>query len=267
MKVRGTKTVWTIVLSLALMCACLSVRNVSASPGLPGLVVEPYIVSADVGTTFTVDIIVENLEPIGFPPVGCYGYQIHLEWDPAVLNFSSHYYDYFGKTVTVAHITVGDFFADAPHGSNDFSYFSYVYGTAEFGESMLGDAPEDREGMSGNGWIATCEFKVVGTGSSVIDIKTGYDEEPYATTFLMTYYDEEMELDVVNAYFIKVPSPWATDLNQDGRIDMRDIARVGRKWGWTGTPGEIPEDIDEDGDVDIEDLSAVATHYGTQYYP
>jgi hypothetical protein len=267
MKVRGIRTLWTVVLSMVITCAYLGVGNVGASPGLPELVVEPHFVSADVGSIFTVDIIIENLEPIGAPAVGCYGYQVHLEWDPAVLNFSSHYYDYYGKTVTVAHLTFGDFYADAPSGSNDFKFVDYVVGWTEFGESMMGDTPEDRAGMSGNGWLATCEFEVIGTGETVIDIKSGYLAEPYALTFMLTYYDDELELDPVNAYFLNVPSPWATDLNEDGRIDIRDVARVARKWGWEGTPGSIPEDVNDDGYVDIVDLTAVAGDYGTQYYP
>jgi hypothetical protein len=266
MKVRGIMSLWTVVLSLVIMCACLGVRNVGAQSGLAGLVVEPHFVSGDVGSIFTVDIIIENLEPIGAPAVGCYGYQVHLEWDPAVLNFSSHYYDYYGKTVTVAHLTFGDFYADAPTGSNSFKSIRYDEGWAEFGESMLGDTPEDRAGMSGNGWLATCEFEVIGTGETVIDIKSGYLAEPYALTFMLTFYNEEMELDPVNAYFLNVPSPWATDLNEDGRIDMRDIARVCIKYG-KGPDYVGPEDITEDGYVDIFDLSAVAGDYGTQYYP
>jgi len=267
MKVRGIRTLWAVVLSLVIMFACLSVRNVDASPRVATMSVEPHVVSADVGSIFTVDIMVENIEPMGFPPVACYGWQVHMNWSTAVLNFSSHYYDYYGKTVTIAHLTFGDFFVDAPHGSNEFKSVNYGAGYTEFGASMLGDASEDREGTSGSGWLATCEFKVVGTGETDIDIEYGYNVEPYALTFVMTYYSEEMEVVPENGHFINVPSPWPIDLNKDGRIDIRDIARVSIKWGWEGTPGSIPEDVNDDGYVDIADLTAVATEYGTQYYP
>ena len=267
MKVRGIKTVLTVVLTLVMMSAWLSVGNVSASPGLPGLVVEPHFVTADVGSTFTVDVIIENLEPMGSPAAGCYGYQVHINWSTAVLNFSSHLYEVSGNWYTLAHLTFGDFMADAPSGSNTFKYINYAEGWAEFGESMMGDTPEDRAGIIGNGWLATIEFDVVGTGETQIDIKSGYLHQPLALTYMLTYYDEELELNPVNAYFLEVPSPWATDINEDGRIDMRDIARVSIKYGWTGTPGSIPEDVNSDGVVDIYDLSAVAAVYGTAYYP
>lgn len=257
MEVKGIRTIWTAVLSLLILCACLGVRNVGGSPAVAVMLVEPYFNSADVGSIFTVDIIVENVEE-------CYSWQVHMNWSTTVLNLSSHYYDYMGKTVTVAHVTFGDFMADAPDGTNQVKYVNYDVGWIEFGETMIGTYPD---GIDGNGWLGTVEFKVVGAGETVLDIEYGTTVTPYALTYMINYFDEDIEMVAENGYFLDVPSPWATDINEDGRIDIRDIARVCRMWGWEGTPGSIPEDINDDGYVDIVDLTAVAGEYGTQYYP
>ena len=271
MKMRGIRTLLTVVLSLVIMSACLSVRNVSASPA-PTMYIDPHFVSADVGTVFTVDVMIEGVEPIGpqYPAVGVYGYQIHMNWSTAVLNYSTTliWIDPPGYTVTSPQYTNGDFFADAPHGTgSEFYWFDYDNGWLEYGESMLGEAPEDRAGISGSGWLVTFEFVVVGSGSTEIDIEYGYYAEPQALTFMETYYDESFEMVVDNGYFLDVPSPWPTDIYEDGRIDIRDVARVCKKWGWEGGLGEIPEDVNDDGKVDILDLTAVGSDFGKQYYP
>jgi len=262
MKVRGIRTVWTVVLSLLILYACLGVRNVGGSPGVPVMMVEPGYNSGEVGSIFTVDIIVEDIEE------GFY-WQVHMNWSTAVLNLSSHVYEYSGKTVTVAHITHGDFMADAPEGTTQVKFVDYDAGWTEFGETMKGTYPA---GISGNGWLGTVEFKVVGPGETVIDIEYGTQVTPYALTYVANYYDEDIEMVAENGYFLDVPSPWATDINEDGRIDIRDLARVAIKYGWSGSAGSIPEDCwgpsdVPDGQVDIYDLTKVAQDYGTYYYP
>jgi len=221
------------------------------------MMVEPDYNSGEVGSIFTVDIIVEDVED-------CFAWQVHMNWSTAVLNLSSHYYDYFGKTVTVAHLNHGDFMADAPEGTNQAKFVNYDEGWVEFSETMIGT----HDGISDNGWLGTVEFKVLGAGETVIDIEYGTQTTPYALTYLLDSNLWDIEMVAENGYFLEPPpSPWATDINEDGRIDIRDIARVCIKWGWEGTPGSIPEDIDDDGYVDIDDLTAVAGDYGTKYYP
>ncbi|UCG36300.1 MAG: hypothetical protein JSV64_06720 [Candidatus Bathyarchaeota archaeon] len=262
---RGKKTVLAVAMVAVIIYASLSVGNVGAS-STPGLVVEPHFVSGEIGDIFTVDVLIENLEPVGIPPIGCYAWQIHMNWSTSVLNFSSHVWEYYGKTVTTPHYWIGDFMADAPHGSNDFKFFDYDAGYCEISESMVGSEPEDRDGTVGSGLLFTAEFEVIGSGETEIDISTAYYTDPALTTIL-NYYAEKLEVEPVNARFLSVPSPWPTDINIDGRIDIRDIARVSIKWGWEGTPGAIPEDVNTDGVVDILDLSAVGLEYGSQYYP
>ena len=165
------------------------------------------------GSTFTVNITIQDVE-------GGYGYQVHLTWNPAVLNLTSDVYDYQGKTVTVANITFGDFFANASKGTNKMRYVNYTAGWTEFGESMIGDAPEDRAGTSGSGWLATVEFTVVGTGATVLDIESGLHEEPFALTFFQDGYDNDLELVAVNGYFSNTAPQNQLTVNSDPISDI-----------------------------------------------
>jgi hypothetical protein len=256
MKMRGIRTLWAVFLSLLIIYACLGVRNVDASPDTPVVFVEPDYSSGEVGEIFTVDVIVEDVEAL-------YYWSVRMSWNTAVLNVSSHYYDYLGKTVTVSHITHGDFLTWTPDGASAAKYVNYTAGWAEFGQSMFGTYPQ---GTSGNGWLATVEFIVMGAGETVIDIESAM-HFPEPLTYLTNYYDENIPMVAENGYFNDVSSPWSTDINKDGRIDMRDLARVAIKYGQTGASGWIKEDINDDGAVDIADLTLVAHDFGKYYYP
>lgn len=63
------------------------------------------------------------------------------------------------------------------------------------------------------------------------------------------------------------PLPVPADLNQDGKVDMRDIAIVAMAYGSTiGSPNWNPlADLNADGFVDMRDLAIVAKHFGEQY--
>ena len=52
------------------------------------------------------------------------------------------------------------------------------------------------------------------------------------------------------------------DVNQDGSIDILDVARVGLHWGETGDPGWIREDVNNDGSVNILDVAVIGLHWG-----
>jgi outer membrane protein assembly factor BamB len=53
----------------------------------------------------------------------------------------------------------------------------------------------------------------------------------------------------------------AWDLNQDGFIDIGDVAVVGMHWNQTGSPGWIPEDLSPDGIIDIGDIAVIGMHW------
>ena len=52
------------------------------------------------------------------------------------------------------------------------------------------------------------------------------------------------------------------DVNEDGDINILDVARVGMHWGETGDPDWIREDVNNDGSVDILDITVIGLHWG-----
>lgn len=52
------------------------------------------------------------------------------------------------------------------------------------------------------------------------------------------------------------------DVNQDGSINILDVARVGLHWGETGDLGWIREDVNNDGSVNILDVAVIGLHWG-----
>jgi len=204
------KTVSGILITLFLAITMSNVTPVTSSPTTTMSVDPPSIVdpTKTPGSTFNISIMVYDVE-------ACYCWQVHMNWSTAVLNLTSDVYDYYGKTVTVPHITFGDFMADAPHGTVTAKFVNYDEGWCEFGEAMIGDAPEDRAGISGSGWLATLEFTVVGTGETVIDIEYGAGVEPYASTFMGTYYGEDIEMVAENGYFSNTATMYDITIDSD----------------------------------------------------
>ncbi len=61
--------------------------------------------------------------------------------------------------------------------------------------------------------------------------------------------------------FGEIPGLVGGDVNQDGRVDVLDVAAVANHFG--GADASLPEgDLDMDGDVDVLDLTILANHFG-----
>jgi len=56
------------------------------------------------------------------------------------------------------------------------------------------------------------------------------------------------------------------DVNRDGYINLTDLERIEKMFGWTGTPGGIPEDINSDGKVDVKDMLTCAQNQGVNFW-
>ena len=59
--------------------------------------------------------------------------------------------------------------------------------------------------------------------------------------------------------FASIDAPW--DVDGDGVVNIRDAEMVGAYWGWTGTPGAIPEDIARRGVVNVVDVVIIGNHW------
>lgn len=254
-KVRGIKALWTIILTLLILS--IGVMNVNALPAT-SMTIEPDQLSGKIGETFTVDIIIHNAADL-------FAWQINVTWNSNFINVTADYDEVFHYWIP--RVTYGDVFADQPEGTNKVKNIDWVDSWYMVGETTIGTHP----GVDGSGWLASIEFEVFGAGDTTLDISSNYWLGLGATTVIINSDTDQMPMTVEDGYFAYVSSPWDEDINEDGLIDVRDLAMVARKFGWTGTAGSIPEDISgesevPDGTVDIWDLSAVAQQYG-KYYP
>jgi len=56
------------------------------------------------------------------------------------------------------------------------------------------------------------------------------------------------------------------DVNQDGKVDYKDLAMLGAHYGETIAQPPYPAwDINQDGKVDYKDLAILGAHYGEVY--
>ena len=103
------------------------------------LYITPQNVKGTVGQLITVNISISNVDDL-------YGWQIRLEWNPQILNFSS--------------VSEGDFLKK--HGQTFFSHKLNETGYLILDCTLVGDLP----GVSGSGTLATVEFYVKEAGAS-----------------------------------------------------------------------------------------------------
>jgi len=87
-------------------------------------------------------------------------------------------------------------------------------------------------------------------------------------TVILTVTDTENQQDSIS-YTIEVINmtypPW--DINQDGKVDIVDVAFVASLFGtYLGDPNYDPiADLNSDGKIDIIDVATVASHFGEYY--
>jgi hypothetical protein len=129
----------------------------------------------------------------------------------------------------------------------------------------LGSIPEIADtrsvttGVTGSGVLATITFKVVGYGSTDINI---------AGPAFVAYAPDGSTQDSLTAtgttYAGLPPQGLATDLNKDGVVNILDIAMAAKAFGSrSGDPHWNPAaDIDNNGRIDILDISRIAKDFG-----
>ena len=110
--------------------------------------------------------------------------------------------------------------------------------------------------------LGTATFRVLKTTEDTPLHIVTYQEDPHFGTLLydtsLTFIDYTPQ----DGAFANLRAPW--DLNWDLKVDIVDLAMVGRSFGATsGTPGWDPRaDVNSDGKVDIIDLVLIASHFG-----
>jgi hypothetical protein len=107
------------------------------------LYITPQTVKEAVGHFITVNISISNVNDL-------YGWQIRLEWNPQILNFSS--------------VSEGDFLKK--HGQTFFSQKINETGSMMLDCTLIGDLP----GVNGSGTLVTIKFYVKETGTSQLQL-------------------------------------------------------------------------------------------------
>jgi hypothetical protein len=134
------------LLSTTMLMMASNLRTAQASPETalhvqPSSIIDPSLTP---GTTFTIDIVVSDVEYL-------YSWQANVSFFPSVLEFIN--------------VTEGDFLKDQPEGTWGAKRIENEEGWALIGWSTKGMYV----GVSGSGTLATVEFEVLAEGESAIE--------------------------------------------------------------------------------------------------
>ena len=135
----------SFVLLLLLALSVLAVIRVDVASSQEDTIVyvNPALSYAGLGETFTVDVMVEDVEEM-------YSWQVKMAFNSSVLEFVDW--------------VEGDFLAEMPEGTWNATLIEEDYALINvnsFGNYL---------GLSGSGWLMTMEFEVVGTGEFALNI-------------------------------------------------------------------------------------------------
>lgn len=200
-------------------------------------------------TTFEVPNFTGRVGDIIFVPVyvydaeGLWGWQVMMDWDPAVLN--------------VLDVVFAGFLMDQPENSTNLLDLRSDFLLAT--ETTFQDYPGKTAGFATLMWVK-CEILILTT--SLIDID-GPIHGPFTFWMdrsLVVYGDDPGEMIKESGYY---SAPWPEDITADGIVDALDLAYVAINW-----QNEYPDiqppyaDVNGDNVVDIVDLAMVALKYG-----
>jgi hypothetical protein len=99
-------------------------------------------------------------------------------------------------------------------------------------------------------------------------IHTSYDNSTSTTTLdWIEIADLENQLEVTALSIARITTPNLADINDDGKVDIKDVSFVARRFGIAPDhPLWDPvADLNGDSIIDIKDVSTVARHFGDQY--
>lgn len=260
-KLVSLATVIMILLSASMVFASgvVDVSKISllgAEPMSPGttVFVDPSVIIKDyyndpgyqIGNTFLVHVNISEVTNL-------FSYQVNVTWSPAMLNFTGVW-------------AYGDFLArtGSSYGTSRIEKIyiaSNVTGYASIAETILGDVP----GITGNGRLFTIQFKVVGYGSTMINIGVA---GTLPTTLLdSTEPPSSIAFTTASCYF---RNALRGDVNFDRTVDVSDLLKVvSCRSGPPPGPGGYQRDVDINYDtfIDISDLLIVVANRGRTVPP
>jgi hypothetical protein len=193
-------------------------------------VVDPAAQRVAKGGTFSVDIVVN---PNGY---GVSGGEMNIAFDPSAMS--------------VVDIVYGDLFGANPLVGAKL--YDNTLGTAKYALARVGTTTPP----TSTGKFATITFTAKSkAGTYPIDITSiGLADENF----------NDLPAAAITNSTVTVGYPkW--DINQDGKVDYKDLAILGAHYGQTSTPPYPAWDINQDGKIDYKDLAILGAHYGEVY--
>ncbi len=249
----GEKNKILLFVIMTLFSSMIVTRSFASYPTTVG--VYPQQKYVKVGQTFTINITIENVS-------GLQGFEFCLKYPTTILNVSKieegPFMASFGSTF-VAKL------------ENEEDYQMYR-GRVWLAVVICGDGFAD-----GSGILARITFDAVAPGEGELDL---FSVSPYLPTQikLVTCGPKPIPHNVLDGYVAvsadandppsdppdDPPADPSPDLNEDGKIDVIDLAIVALVYGkLDGESDYDPKaDLDQNGIIDILDIAIVATDFG-----
>lgn len=212
----------------------VTVRVYTPIEGPTTVLVCPFESSILVGQNLTINVTIVNV-------VDLYAWQVKLLFNTTQLECTD-------VSIPPNHIFAGlQYFSTFPEINNND-------GSVLLGCTLIGDRP----GVNGTGVLVAIKFEAKAPGSSTLElVRVGRSHTMIIDSNIMDIAFETQNGHVTVTKLIG-------DLNDDGEVDMRDIAIAAMAFG--SYPGHsrwnIIADINQDSQVDMRDIALIARNFG-----
>ena len=212
----------------------VTVRAYKPVEGPTTVLVCPVESNVLVGCTLTINVTIVDV-------VDLYGWGVKLLFNATQLECTD-------VSIPPTNIFAGfQYFSTSPEINNDD-------GTVLLGCTLIGERP----GVNGTGVLMTIEFKAKTPGSSTLEFNSVWPNP----TMIISSNITEIVFETHNGYV--TVTKLIGDLNNDGEVDMKDIAIAAMAFGsYPGHPRwNLIVDINQDNHVDMRDIALIARNFG-----
>lgn len=252
---KQTSPITLVLLPLLVLAVNMqTVYAVGEPPPLPTASFQPPEVVVREGQTFQINVTID---------VDAYWKMIGFDTDPINPGTPIYWPPAFNDSVlTLVDIDEGPFmkqFSTPPRTSCDYTYFT--------GSTMAGDwviaillVPSDSGWTvfpDGNGTLATLTFRAIAEGTTNFTLRSRCHG---VTESGQTFTIDEV---ILRTQIIVKPRPNG-DVNEEGRIDMRDVGEAALAFGSNPSNPRWNSmvDINQDDRIDLKDIAEIARRFG-----
>ena len=191
--------------------------------------ISPFSQVVSVGQSFTVNVTV-------VPAVATAGLQFDLSFDPSL--------------VAVNNVTEGNLLKHG--GANTYFAPGTIDNSAGTIRGVAAAIVTPGQTVSSPGTFATISLTVkTARGTSTLNLSNAVAGDMGGHPVIIT----------INSGSVTVGERHPWDVNNDQKVNVLDMIRVGQHWGETGSAGWIPEDVNNDGQVNVLDMILTGQHW------